>query len=114
MIDVFNELLNINNDIFGIIKTIVAISGFLALLLKLKEAFSDSQRRQNLKIDFEILEMAQKTHSTKTDQLKEKLEAEIDYLYDEKKLYIRWNFWICHWANYCHWVCSLDSRFISE
>ena len=83
--NIFDEILNINNDIYGIIKVIVTISGFLALLLRLRESFSDLQRRHNLKTDFEILELAQNTNSTKTDLIKEKVETEIYYLYDKER-----------------------------
>lgn len=78
------EILNINNDIYGIIKVIVAVVGFLAILMKLREAFSDRQIRQNLKTDFEILEIAQKTNSSKIGQIREMVETEIDYLYDKE------------------------------
>jgi hypothetical protein len=83
--NIFDEILNINNDIYGIIKVFVTISGFLALLLRLRESFSDLQRRHNLKTDFEILELAQNTNSTKTDLIKEKVETEIYYLYDKER-----------------------------
>lgn len=79
-----NELFDINNDVFGIIKVIVALSGFIALVIKVKEAFSDKQRKQSLKVDLEILQLSQTSNSLSSELIREKVEAQINYLFDKE------------------------------
>jgi hypothetical protein len=84
--DMLNQILNINNDVLGIIKVIVALSGFLALTIKLKEAFSDKQRKEKLKTDLDILEISKNIVSIRTEQIQNKIETEVSYLYDENRV----------------------------
>lgn len=78
------DLLNIDNDVYGIIKIIVALIGFLSLIIKIQEFFSDVKRRQNLKLDLEILELGNKNNSVDTKYISKSVQDEIAKLYDSE------------------------------
>lgn len=83
--EMIKNILDINNDVYGIIKVTVAVSGFFALLRNTTEAFSDKQRKQNLKTDLEIFEISKNLNSKKMSQIRNRVESEIDYLYNTDK-----------------------------
>lgn len=65
------EIIN-NLDVYP--KLIVALTGFLALILKIKESFSSIKNKQELKLDLEIYEVIKKNHELNSSILKGKIE----------------------------------------
>lgn len=80
----FEDVLNINNDFYGIMKIVVASIGFISIIIKLQDFFSDVRRRQNLKLDLEILELAKRSNSSETKHVSQTVEKEMAQIYDSE------------------------------
>lgn len=73
-----------NFNTVDIIKLIVASSGFLILISRFKEEFTDKKRRQNLKIDLEILEKVTNIDKLENKHIHSQVKKEISHIYDKE------------------------------
>lgn len=70
-------------DLETLPKIIIAISGILAVFLKIRENLSILRRKQELKTDLEIYELS-KNNQIETSELKSNLEKRVDQLVENK------------------------------
>lgn len=58
-------------------KLIVALSGLIALFIKIKDAYSPTRTKQNIKLDLEIYEMIKNNNDFNKADLKRTIESNI-------------------------------------
>ncbi len=74
------ELLN-NIDIYP--KILVALAGLMAAFIKIKENFSATKRKQELKIDLEIYELLKRNNELTTLGIQNKIEKKVATSFDD-------------------------------
>ena len=73
-----------SNDIQDYLKVIIGIIGALAAIIKLRESFDAIKRKQELKLDLEILEKLKLNNNFNSSKIEEKISSKLNKAFEEK------------------------------
>ena len=73
-----------SNSIENYIKVIIGIIGAIAALVKIRESFAAIKRKQELKLDLEILEKLEQNNNFNVSEIKEKINYKLNKAFEEK------------------------------